>query len=367
MRLLMTTDTVGGVWTYTRELVRGLLEAGDAVALVTLGRAPSPVQMRWLCETAAQWGDNFAWKATETPLEWMNDNEKAYVEAEPVLLRMAASFGADLLHSNQFCFGALPWPIPRLVAAHSDVLSWSAACDHPLESSPWLQRYRSLVEAGLQTADALVAPTRWMLGAFTAGFSVPCETYVVLNGRSLSVVPPVAHRKLQAVTAGRLWDEAKNLKMLSAVALPLPLLVAGEDEYQSQGSPALPPGAVTLGCLDEDVLLNLFWQSAVYLCTSCYEPFGLAPLEAAMCGCAILANDIPSMREVWGDGALYFGSASELTGLLQQLVRDPQQMRAAQRSSWLRARDFTGKSMTDKYQAIYRTILAGATAAKYVA
>ena len=33
MRLLMTSDTVGGVWRFTQELTSGLLEAGDAVAL----------------------------------------------------------------------------------------------------------------------------------------------------------------------------------------------------------------------------------------------------------------------------------------------------------------------------------------------
>ena len=33
MRILMTTDTVGGVWTFTQELAGGLLEQGCAVAL----------------------------------------------------------------------------------------------------------------------------------------------------------------------------------------------------------------------------------------------------------------------------------------------------------------------------------------------
>ena len=55
-----------------------------------------------------------------------------------------------------------------------------------------------------------------------------------------------------------------------------------------------------LGPLAEEDLLALFQESAIYLCTSRYEPFGLAPLEAALCGCAVVANDIESLREVWG-------------------------------------------------------------------
>ena len=44
MRLLMTTDTVGGVWTFTKELTGGMLARGCEVTLVSLGKLPSPGQ-----------------------------------------------------------------------------------------------------------------------------------------------------------------------------------------------------------------------------------------------------------------------------------------------------------------------------------
>ena len=50
----------------------------------------------------------------------------------------------------------------------------------------------------------------------------------------------------------------------------------------------------------------------MYVSSSVYEPFGLAPLEAALCGCAVVANDIGSLREVWGEAAIYFSGAREL-------------------------------------------------------
>src|SRR3954447_23043730 len=37
MRLLLTTDTVGGVWTYAVELARGLAPHGVEVLLATMG------------------------------------------------------------------------------------------------------------------------------------------------------------------------------------------------------------------------------------------------------------------------------------------------------------------------------------------
>ena len=54
---------------------------------------------------------------------------------------------------------------------------------------------------------------------------------------------------------------------------------------------------------------ELLSRAAIYIATSKYEPFGLAPLEAALSRCAILANDIPNLREIWGDAACYFRSS----------------------------------------------------------
>jgi hypothetical protein len=50
MRLLISTDTVGGVWSFGLELATGLLEAGDSVALVGFGSPASSTQ-RAECES----------------------------------------------------------------------------------------------------------------------------------------------------------------------------------------------------------------------------------------------------------------------------------------------------------------------------
>ncbi len=42
--ILMTADTVGGVWTYAMELARGLADHGVQVSLATMGGHLSPDQ-----------------------------------------------------------------------------------------------------------------------------------------------------------------------------------------------------------------------------------------------------------------------------------------------------------------------------------
>ena len=48
MHVLVTTDTLSGVWTYTRELVTGLVSRGMRVTLVSLGEIPLPDQTSWM-------------------------------------------------------------------------------------------------------------------------------------------------------------------------------------------------------------------------------------------------------------------------------------------------------------------------------
>lgn len=356
MRVLLTTDTVGGVWTFTKELAMGLLQRGHAVALVSFGAVASKSQASWCTETAQLADRAFQYEGTAVPLEWMQENHAAYTGGESLLLQVADEFGAEVLHTSQFCFGRLPVAIPRIVTAHSDVLSWARACKPAgLEPSPWLDRYHALVQEGLSAADALVAPTHWMLAALRESFDVSAPEHVIHNGRDIH--PPVAPpRKLQAVSVGRLWDEAKNLQLLTRIDSPMPLIVAGPTRC-NEAEASHNTGLTTLGPLPESDLLRLFSESSVYVAPSLYEPFGLAPLEAALCGCAVVAMDLPSFREVWADAAIYFSNEPELSSVLQMLHDSPSILAEAQAKARQRARQFNRGKMTEAYLALYRRLL----------
>jgi len=346
MRVLITTDTVGGVWRFTQELAAGLLETDCRVALVSFGALPSAAQRGDCARLESTWGEAFRYTASDLPLEWMQRNEQCFESGTEVISRIAQQFAPDILHSNQYCFGALELGIPTIVTAHSDVMSWARACrDGVLENSPWIARYRGLVQTGLNGANAVTAPSRWMLRALCQGFKVSSETSVIPH---ISTGP----RRVQAVTAGRLWDEAKDVMLLEQVSSRIPLIVAGERECQGFSVPQI-GGVKLVGALAESELLQLFHESAVYLCTSRYEPFGLAPLEAAMCGCALVVRRIESLEETWGDAALYFRDAESLSELLAWLYEDRESLRKAQQRASDRAGLYTREAMVTAYRALY--------------
>ncbi len=354
----MTTDTVGGVWTFTQELACGLLELGSSVALFSVGGLPNRNQSEWASKMERRWARDFRFECSDAPLEWMQENARAYASAAPALMRLAEEFEAEVFHSNQYCFGALPLEIPKIVTAHSDVLSWSEACRPlPLEESAWLRAYRSLVERGLSGAAAVVAPTRWMLAAIEKNFPMPGKRCVIANGSAVTCRSD-RPRKLQAITAARLWDEAKGVDVLREARSPVPMLLAGAASGGNEPRAVEFGQAQLVGELSREDLLELFCESSIYVCPSRYEPFGLAPLEAALCGCAVAARDIPSLREVWGEGAVYFEGTVALERLLTELSGDAQALRQAQARSTERAQRFSRGAMASAYLAAFDELRA---------
>jgi glycosyltransferase involved in cell wall biosynthesis len=354
MRVLLTTDTVGGVWTFTRELAEVLLREGHDVALASFGRDPSAHQRAWSKDVFARYGRRFVMSASDSPLEWMPQNQLTFARGERSLVDLCQRFAPDVLHSNQFCWGALSAPLRKVVTAHSDVLSWAQNCRRQLEDCEWLGCYQRLVQHGLDGADVVTAPTAWMAGALCRNFTVEAEVRVIANGRSLEAGTSDEHRLLRAVSAGRLWDEAKGLRTLLDVRSAIPIVVAGETGNEQE----IPETPVRFaGVLSEDRVVSLFRGSSVYIVPSVYEPFGLAPLEAALCGCAVVARDLPSLREVWGEAATYFGDAGELELILDAFAANPSQLKVARASSMQRARRFSAEKMAHEYVALYGELL----------
>ena len=359
MRILLTTDTVGNAWSFTRSLSEELLYRGHQIALVSFGRRPSHEQQVWVTTQTCAYGKAFHFVASNAPLEWMEDNEFVLQQGEGLLHHTVREFEADILHSSQFCYGALTLDIPKVITAHTDLYSWVEGCRGcKPQSTRWLRHYKALVTSGLNHADAVVSPTRWMATSLARQFSMLPASYVVRHGRALASAPEPHVRTLQAVTNGRLWDETKNILMLQDVVSPIPIYVAGERKHQDEISPRQLGKAVLLGGQPEPLLLSLYERSTIYIDTSTYDPTGLDALKAALCGCAVVANDIPAIREMWGDAALYFRGARGLSSILQRLNRNGEELAEMQRRAHFCAAGMSPQRMADGYETIYQSLAA---------
>lgn len=356
-RILMSADTVGGVWNYSLTLGGELRRHGVELALATMGEVPTAAQ-RAEAERAG-----IGLFISNYKLEWMDDAWRDVERAGDWLLRIADDYRPELVHLNGYAHGALPWPAPQLVVGHSCVCSWWEAV-HGAPPPARLARYRDAVRDGLRAAHCVVAPSRTMLAALVRHYGPLPAGRVIYNAcRPAPDRPPIKQPFVLAV--GRAWDAGKNLDAVAAAAADIawPIYVAGPVRHPEGGERVMKQ-VCALGPLGADELARWYASAAVFVAPARYEPFGLAVLEAALSGCALVLGDIPSQRELW-DGAAVFvdphdpaALAAAVNGLIADTPRRLRLMAAARR----RGERYGVRGMTQAYLGVYRAMLGDVAA-----
>jgi glycosyltransferase involved in cell wall biosynthesis len=361
MHVLITADTVGGVWTYTQELVTGLVARGIRVTLISLGAIPAAAETGWMDSLPG-----LDYRPTAFRLEWMQNSEEDLEESARYIESIVREVQPDLLHFNQYCYGSLRVALPRIVVAHSDVVSWWVAVHgHEPEESPWIRRYRETALRGMRGADVVVAPSDWMLAAIRKHYGMPGYSRVIYNGVEPAQFNAAKSKENCVLAVGRLWDPAKGISKLLEQEHPVPLWIAGPEEEPGAGTtPKLASrrNVVFLGHQRRSRLRSLFARAGAYAAPSVYEPFGLAPLEAALSGCALIVSDIPSFEEVWRDAPIYFASKSsdDLARAIRLVTADSRIRTQAAERAYERAHGrFTAEKMVDQYEHLYKLVAAG--------
>jgi glycosyltransferase involved in cell wall biosynthesis len=332
----MTADTVGGVWTYALDLAREMPDV--EVSLATMGKPLSPDQ--WADASAIP---NLEVFESSYKLEWMDEPWHDVRASGRWLMTLEAAIRPDVVHLNGLCHGALPFEAPKLVVMHSCVLSWWEAVKGEMAPASW-DRYAEEVRHGIMGANVLAAPTHAMMIATERLYGKPSATKVIPNGRR--GIEPKAKESF-VFAAGRMWDEAKNLRALEAVRdrLSWPLFVAGD------GS--------DLGRLDAEGMREWLGRASIYAFPAKYEPFGLSVLEAALAGCALVLGDIPSLRENWEGRAIFVHPDDEdgLAQAVERLIADPLLRERMGRCAREHAQSFSTARCAHGYLLLYREML----------
>jgi glycogen(starch) synthase len=355
-RVLMTADAVGGVWTYALELARGLAPEGVQFTIATMGPRPSPAQRNEAAELP-----NVSLIESDYRLEWMQEPWSDVDAAGDWLGQIAADLAPDLIHLNGYTHAALPWSAPVLVVAHSCVVSWWRAVRETRDPEEW-NEYRRRVARGLEAADFVVAPSQAMLSTLGDNYGRLPRKGVIPNGRDPRRFRS-GRKEPFVFSAGRFWDESKNLAALETAARQIdwPVRVAGSNEERG--------AVVSLGKLSPTEVAAELSRASIFCLPARYEPFGLAALEAALSGCALVLGDIASLREVWDDAARFVdpNDATALARVLQELIDHPKEQEDLAQRAHSRAQRYSLEAMADRYLALYRGLIMQAQAVEEAA
>ena len=353
MRALVTTDSVGGVWPYAIELATGLAPLGIEAVLAVLG---PPLDRRQRTQARAA-----GVRVIETglPLDWLCDAPAPMLAAGERIAALARETAADLVQLNMPTLGTARFDRPVIVVAHGCLASWWEAANGTAlpASHEWQQ---ALTQAGFAAADRIVAPTAAYAVTIRRLYGLTTPPVAIHNGRRALAPPGRSAPVDAALTVGRLWDQVKNTPLLDRVAarLPMPFHAAGALRGP-HGETVAPAHLRPLGQIGTAELARRLAQRPIFISAARFEPFGLAVLEAALAGCALVLSDLPGFRELW-DGAALFVAADDEAGFaaaIGQLRADPATRAMLGTAARARARGYTPAATAAAMAALYAEVL----------
>jgi glycogen(starch) synthase len=357
-RVLMTSDSIGSVWTYALDLCRALGERGIEVVLATTGRALTQEQQREVWSV-----DTLTLHEQRLRSEWMEDPWQDVAQMGEALLALESRYEPDVVHINGYAHAALPFRAKVVSVAQSCVLSWwesTRGAPFPRELSTYRQRARE----GLHAADAVVCSTQSRLLELTHHYGPLHHSRVIPQGCDPSRVSPARKEEL-VISSGRSWDTSMNEATLAAAALqvPWPVAVARDDLRPPYRSPAMEPQIPDplrhLGKLARGALWEWLSRASIYALSVRYEPDALSVLEPALAGCALVLSDIPSLRERWEGAALFFppGDGDALARILTELSRDRTRCEERAELARTRALSCSLQRSAERYIELYRELM----------
>lgn len=353
MKVLIATDTVGDVFAYTAGLSAALEAEGVEVAVATMGPRLRREQRALLPPRVHESGYR---------LEWMEDSWVDVAAAGRWLQIVEEEEQPDVVQLCSYAHGALPFAAPKVVVAHSSVLSWWRAV-HGADAPSELGHCREQMAAGLDGADAVVAPTMAMLEELQRDLRLrPGVASVIHHGSTAPATASDVGKSALVLGAERVWDAARNLSTLDAAAARLawPVTVAGD-----LGPMGRVRFAESTGSLGPSALAELRRSASIFAAPTAYEPSGLGILAAARERCALVLGYIPSLRELWSDAAIFVQPDDDraLHEVLETLIDDRDLRGELGERAQRRAAELSIQRTAGAYIALYqRLVEAGATA-----
>lgn len=353
-KILMTADTVGGVWTYAVNLCKGLMKYDVEIHLLTMGALLTPEQLLQMekLHHVKLYESNYK-------LEWMQDSLKDVQLAKHWITSICSKVKPDLIHFNNYGQTLGSYSCPVITVYHSCVMSWYLAVKGEIPIKEWAD-YVTVVRNAIEVSDIVVAPTHGMLKQAENVNGEIKNAEVIYNGVDININGQNLKEPF-ILSAGRIWDEAKNVKLLSEIAedLDWPVYIAGNNNDPGKGELLKPKNVNFLGQLSRDKIHDHMSRASVFVMPAIYEPFGLAILEAAKASCALALANLDTLEEIWGDAALYFDphDKEEAKAVIQKLISDVSLRNKMADMAFVRSKEFTAEKMSKEYMKLYEKLL----------
>jgi glycosyltransferase involved in cell wall biosynthesis len=318
--------------------------------LAAMGPSPSPQQLAEL--------DGIRLIDTGLPLDWLAEQPEELRVAGRSLAVLARVEDVDLVQLHSAALACdVEFDRPVVAVQHSCVASWwNAVREGPLPRDfAWR---RDCVECGLNSVDAVAAPTAAFAAQTARCYALGRTVYAVRNGRT-PIALPRRRRDDFVFTVGRLWDDGKNVRTLdeAAALIDVPVEAIGPLEGPN-GTAVTFDNLRTPGILTSEQIAERMAARPIFASAALYEPFGLSALEAAQAGCALVLSDIPTLRELWDGAAIFVAprDAQAFADAMTELLRNSKKREQLGRAAQLKALSYTPAAMAQRMLQLYEQV-----------
>ena len=296
--------------------------------------------------------------------------------------RVLEKEGFDLVHFPYFSVPAL-YKGPFVVTIHDLTINHfptgkASTLSYPVYLLKHLG-YRFVLKQAIKNAKKIIVPSKSTKKEILEHFTIPEKKIVVIyegvsekikNNRTvLRSSKRTVLEKSYFLYVGNAYPH-KNLERLSEAFLKLKdlkLILVGREDYfytrlkKKVKEMGLSNQVIFYGEANDQELSWLYQNAIALVLPSLMEGFGLPALEAMACGSLVLASDIPALKEVCGETAVYFDpyNVEEMEDKMSHvLTRDDKgQYQRRIREGKERAKMFSWKKMAEQTLKVYENCL----------
>lgn len=211
-----------------------------------------------------------------------------------------------------------------------------------------LAHLRRVVPRSIKNADFIITPSQAVKAEIVKEFALDPEKCIV------TTIPPdpkfllknnnEIHKKYGIPTEKYIYfmgnlEPRKDLPTLVMAYCKLPidikkeysLVMAGGNGWKTdksrqsiESATSAGENVIHVGFIDNDDATAFYQKSSLFVMPSIYEGFGIPILEAMASDCPVIASDIPVLREVTGDAALFakVGNSDSFCQAIQKLIKN---------------------------------------------
>jgi glycosyltransferase involved in cell wall biosynthesis len=295
-------------------------------------------------------------------MAWLNENLSLWTSRRRI--------GADLMFSPH-PFSVAIGPLPRVLVVHD-----LRRVEHP-ELHSWQSRlqWKLLFGLSLRRAAAIIAVSRATRDAIAKHYPhALSKTDVVQEASPLKISSASASKSRPDKPYGLMVANITPIKRLAVLTGAMRILrsrgreqtivlVGRNDSKDTEIEAAVRDGLdlrVVQNATDGD-LEDLYRNASFYVNTSIVEGFCLPILEAQTLGCPILCSDLPVLREVAGEGALFLppGDSVALADAIERLMDRPDEAERLRAAGLENAKLFSWDRAARETEAVFEAVLGG--------